>query len=536
MFTLRSRRTFLESSPVGQGAPPTALDRLLASHGRWVAVVVVALAVGTAPAFLRTFVNDDGAYALIAQKLNAGARLYRDAVDNKPPLIYATFAAVFRALGSGAPTGMKVLTLVAQLASALLLATLGHRLFGARAGALAGLLFSFAAVTGLAKDFAAPNTEIFANPFIVGALVLLARDLERPARGALLAAGALIGLASLYRLPSATALLGVLLFVWSADLPRWERVRMTFQIVAGFAAPLAIAAAYFCGRGTAGDLWLWAVRGNVSYVRVGEAHLASFARNALALVVASHFPLLFIATRVGVLWPRAREPHRTRLRFVLLQLLTALFAYRTGNRFYGHYFLQVVPFLALVGAWGFLHLPRSDQRWLRLVPAAMVSLLVVFTTINVVRAKSVRKVDGLDETIAIIDAETSASDEVLLWSAPPEIAFDSGRRFATRFVFNNYLTGRSFGTNYALPGVTRAATHPLENPDAWRLLRQDLAGAPPALIVDGDGADFSIDRYPSLAPFLQDHYDPPRHSGRFTLYRRRAERAVTSSIPTLGDR
>jgi hypothetical protein len=536
MFTLRPRWTFLGSSPAGQGAPPPALDRLVASHRRWVAVVLVALAVGTAPAFLRTFVNDDGAYALIAQKLNAGARLYRDAVDNKPPLIYATFAAAFRALGSGAPAGMKILTLVAQLVSALLLAALGRRLFGARTGALAGLLFSFAAVTGLAKDFAAPNTEIFANPFIVGALVLLARDLERPSRGALLAAGALIGLASLYRLPSAAALLGVLLFLWSANLSRWERARLTFQIVAGFAAPLVIAAAYFWGRGTAGDLWLWAVRGNVSYVQVGEAHLASFARNALALVVASHLPLLLVATRVGVLWPRTREPHRTRLRFVLLQLLTALFAYRTGNRFYGHYFLQVVPFLALVGAWGFLHLPRSDQRWLRLVPAAMVSLLVVFTTINVVRAKTVRKVDGLEETIAIIDAETNPSDEVLLWSAPPEIAFDSGRRFATRFLFNNYLTGRSFGTNYALPGVTRAATHRLESPEGWRQLRRDLAASPPALIVDGDGADFSIDKYPALTPFLKTHYDPPRRAGSFTLYRRRDERTVTSTIPTLDDR
>jgi hypothetical protein len=266
MFASRPRWTFLGSLAVGSdgnGAPPTALDRLIASRRRWVAVALLALVVGTAPVFLRTFVNDDGAYTLIAQKLNAGARLYRDAVDNKPPLIYATFAAVFRALGSGAPAGMKVLTLVAQLASALLLAALGRRLFGARAGALAGLLFSFAAVTGLAKDFAAPNTELFANPFIVGALVLLARDLERPSRGALLAAGSLIGLATLYRLPAAAALLGVLLFLWSTRLPRWERVRMTFQIVAGFAAPLAIAAAYFWGRGTAADLWLWVVRGNV---------------------------------------------------------------------------------------------------------------------------------------------------------------------------------------------------------------------------------------------------------------------------------
>lgn len=533
-MSFRHRSTSLGSSSVGvegEGARRTAFDCLVASRRRWVAVVLVALAVGTAPVFLRTFVNDDATYALIAQKLNAGARLYGDAVDNKPPLIYATFAVVFRVLGSSALAGMKVLTFIAQLTSALLLAALGRRLFGARAGAVAGLLFSFAAVTGLAKDFAAPNTEIFANPFILGALLLLARDLERPSRGALLAAGALIGLASLYRLPAAAALLGVLLFLWAAPLSRRERVPMTFLLVGGFAAPLAIAAAYFWARGTLGDLWLWAVRGNLSYVQVGEAHLPSFARNALALVVIAHFPLLFVATRVGVLWRSTREPHRTRLRFVLLQLLTALFAYRTGNRFYGHYFLQVVPFLALVGAWGFLHLPWSDRRWLRFVPAAMVSLLVVFTTVNVVRAETVRKLDGLAETIATVEAGTSPNDEVFLWSAPMEIVFDSGRRFATRFPFNTYLTGRSFGTNYAGPGATRAATRRLENPDAWRLLARDLAASPPALIVDGDGGDFAIDKYRSLAPLLRSHYARPLRVGTFTIYRRRDERDVTSVAP-----
>jgi hypothetical protein len=528
MFTLRHRWTSLLSSSVGtdgQGAQPTALDRLVVSRRRWVSVAAFALLVGTAPAFLRTFVNDDATYALIAQKLNAGARLYRDAVDNKPPLIYATFAAAFRALGSSALAGMKLLTIVAQLASALLLAVLGRRLYGARAGAVAALLFSLAAVTGLAKDFAAPNTEIFANPFILGALVLLARDLERPSRVALLGAGALIGIATLYRLPGAAALLGVLLFLSPAPLSWRERGRMMFQVAAGFAVPLAIAAAYFWARGTAGDLWLWAVRGNLVYVQAGEGHLVwgSFARNALALVIAAHFPLLAVATRVTFLWRSTREPHRTRLRFILLQLLTALLAYRTGDRFYGHYFLQVVPFLALVGAWGFQHLPRSDRRWLRLVPATMVSLLVIFATINVVRAETARRPDGLGEVIATVEAETGPTDEVFLWSAPVEIAFDSRRRFATRFPFNNYLTGRSFGTAYASPGATRAATRGLENPDAWRLLRQDLGASPPALIVDGDGGDFAIANYPALAAFLGSHYAPPRRLGSFTVYRRRSE-------------
>ena len=502
---------------------PTVFHRLADSGRRWIPVAALALIVGSAPAFLRTFVNDDATYALIAQKLNAGALLYRQAVDNKPPLIYATFAAVFRVFGPHALAAVKLLTILAQLACALLVATLGRRLFDARTGVVAALMFSFAAASGLACDFAAPNTEIFANPFILGALLLLARDLERPSRRDLLAAGLLIGIACLYRLPAAASLLGALFFLSQGPLSRQERLRAGFQLAAGFVVPLALAATYFAARGTAGDLWLWVVRGNIGYVGVGEAQVGWLALGQLARLVAAQFPLLILGTRVGVLWRSTREPHRTRLRFVLLQLVTALLAYRTGNRFYGHYFLQVLPFLALIGGWGLLHLPRRDQRWLRLVPAAMVLALASFFVVNTVRARTIRDTGGFAATIQTIQAESGPDDEVLLWSAPAEIAFASGRRFATRFPFNNYLTGRIFGTKYGSPGATRAATHPLEDRLAWQLLAQDLAASPPALIVDGDGAEFAIDEYPALAPFLQTVYGPPRRLGTFIVYRRRAE-------------
>ncbi len=377
------------------------------SRRRLVALAVIALVVGTAPAFLQAFVNDDATYVLVAQKLNAGALLYRDAVDNKPPLIYATFAVVFRMFGPMGAGAMKALTIVAQLTSAVLVAALGRLLFGARTGMVAGLFFSLAATCGLAEDFAAPNTEIFANPFILGALVLLARDLERSRRGTFWAAGTLIGIASLYRLPAAAALLGILLFLWRSPLPRRERVGATFRMVTGFAAPLAIAAAYFWARGTVGDLWLWAVRGNLSYVRIGEATVSCRLLARIALVVGAQFPLLILGTRVALLWRSTREPHRTRLRFVFLQLLTALLAYRTGSRFYGHYFLQAVPFLALVAAWGFLHLPRRDRRWLRFVPTAMILTLFTFTAINSVRARTRREPGGFAATLAAVEAGTT---------------------------------------------------------------------------------------------------------------------------------
>ena len=218
------------------------LGRWLGS-GRRVAIVSAALlALGTAPVFLQTFINDDATYALVARKLAAGGLLYRDAVDNKPPLIYLTFGAAYALFGSASLLAVKLLAAAVDLASAGLLFVIGRRLFSPRVGALAALLFSAAAVTGLAEDFAAPNTECFMNLFVLAALALLSREPERPRRRTLVAAGILVGVASLYRLQGAAALLATLSFFFL----RRRTLRPRFLVVGRLDD-----AAGFCSRSPA---------------------------------------------------------------------------------------------------------------------------------------------------------------------------------------------------------------------------------------------------------------------------------------------
>ncbi len=504
-------------------AERTVFGRLTRSAPSWVPLSVVALVIGTAPVFLRTFINDDATYTIVAQKLNAGALLYRDAVDNKPPLIYVTFAAIFRLCGTACPAAVKVATLFVQLTSAALVALIGRRLFGARVGAAAALLFSLAAVSGPAEDFAAPNTEIYANLFALAAVAVLCRAPDHPAGRRLWAGGALVGLACLYRLQAGAALLGLLLHLVSRDADGTsarDRFGAAARVALGAGLVLSAAITFFWAAGTLGDLWLWAVRNNLAYVRVGESRAGWRALGRIALVIACQFPLLLAGTRVALVWRRVREPHRARLRLLFFQLLAALFAYRTGNRFHGHYFVQALPWLALIGGWGMIHLAPAARGRLRLVPAAMAVVLLVFTAINAGRLSAPREDDGLDSAAAAIRAATGPDDELLLWSAPAEVAMESGRRFATRFPFNNYLTGRIFGTDYALPGTSRLAVRALESPEAWALLMGDLTASPPAVIVDGASPGFEIAAYPRLASLLRVAYAPARRVGAFAIYRR----------------
>ena len=497
------------------------LQRLIDSGARVAMVSALLLAIGTAPVFLQTFINDDGTYALVARKLAAGGLLYRDAVDNKPPLIYLTFGAAYALFGNASVVAVKLLAAAVDLACAGLLFVIGRRLFSRRVGALAALLFSAAAVTGLAKDFAAPNTECFMNLFVLGALALLSREPEHPRRRELVAAGVLVGVASLYRLQGAAALLAALSFFFA----RRRALRPRFLVAAawmvgGFLLPLACAVSAFVAQGTWSDLWLWAVRNNFSYVEVGADRFGGHALARIALIAISQLPWLAAAIAAGASWLRTREPERARAQLIWIHLLCGVLAYQAGTRFYGHYFLQVAPFVALMAAWGVANLPRERLRWLRVVPHATVVWLVAFAVVNGVRLSRPLEADGAAEVAAIVRAGGAPDGDVLLWSAPADIVWESGRGYATRFPFNNYLTGRIFGTRHNRPEATRADNSALESAAGWQLLARDLTVSRPAFVVDGRVPDFDVRSYPLLDDYLRRFYAPPLRVGRYDVYRR----------------
>jgi hypothetical protein len=331
----------------------------------------------------------------------------------------------------------------------------------------------------------------------------------------------LVGVAALFRLQGAAALFATLLFFFLRRRSLQPRfLRAAAWMTGGFLLPLACAAALFVARGTWGDLWLWAVRNNFSYVDVGAARFGWRALARIGLVGIAQLPWLAAAIASGAAWLRTREPERARAQLIWVQLLCAVLAYQAGTRFYGHYFLQVVPFVALMAAWGVARLPRARLPWLRFVPHATVVWVVGFAAVNGVRLSRVAEVDGAAEVAAAVRAGDAPDGDVLLWSAPPDVVWESARGYATRFPFNNYLTGRIFGTRHNLPGATRAGNRALESAEGWRLLAVDLAASRPAFVVDGRVPDFDVRSYPLLEDYLRRFYAAPVRVGRYDVYRR----------------
>jgi hypothetical protein len=508
--------------PVAARAPATPghLERLVTSTPGALLVAACLIAVASSPVFLRTFINDDATYALIAAKLGTGHLLYRDAVDNKPPLIYGTFAAVFALCGAGNVAAVKALSILVNVACAGLVFLIGRPLLGRQVAAVASLLFACAVTSGIAEDSIAPNSEGFMSLFALLSFWLVCRG-RAPRPALLVVSGACAGVAVLYRVQGLGVVVGVACALWRQTRRSPGRREALVAFLCGVLLPLGAVGAHLARRGTLDELWRWVITNNVAAVQAGGADGVTLSKvGRVALAAASQAPLI-LAVAAGVRRLRAgTTAERHALGAIVVQLLVALAWYPVGNRFFGHYLIPGLPFAALLGAWGLLAAP---VRRLRLVIGMALFWSAAFAAYNGARLARPAEPPALARVVAYVGHHTGPRDQLLLWGASPALALASGRDFATRFPFNNYLTGRIFGTSHVSAGATRAGNATLENPAAWALFWRDLTARPPRLVIDGAAVGFGVAAYPELASYLASHYQPPVALGEHLLYLRKSE-------------
>src|SRR5229473_8586539 len=127
--------------------------------------------------FHRLLDGDEAIYASIAALMNGGARLYAEGgVDNKPPGIFWTYAAIFDVFGRYQMTAVHAIGFLAVAATCVVLFVIARDLAGTRAGLLAALLYGVLTGAGNPRLLAA-NTEVFMTlPLAAAALLMLRRQ------------------------------------------------------------------------------------------------------------------------------------------------------------------------------------------------------------------------------------------------------------------------------------------------------------------------------------------------------------------------
>jgi MFS family permease len=511
------------SAPVDRGAPGSgSADRSRFGSARtWrLFAVLLLLTVGLRlPAFFVDVFNSDETFlATQAQVINEGGRLYEDATDRKPPLVPYLYAATFSVLGTTALWSVRVIAMLAVALTALLLALEARRRYGERAAWLAGLLFVLASVAFAPQDGQAANFEVFMLPAMTAAILLSARG-----RGK--SAGVAVAVATMAKQTGAATLLPVLYLLWRA-----RGKRGVTDAAIGFSIPVAIVA-LLVGPG---ELLFWTLLGNGSYFGLGSA-------SAYVLGLFAVMTLAFIGSNLAIVWSlplawRDRKlPSLARAdgaeedtQFagpdtdLWIWLASAALSVAVGFRFFGHYYLQLVPPLCLLSAGALVN------RRAALVKATVAFAVVAAVTFSLLGfwVKPWGDHPKYEMVSEYLDTHTSASDKIFVWGHMPEIYWASDRRPASRFITSGFPIG-DWGSR---PEGDEASNVP--TPGAFELMMEDLRTRAPRYILDTAPAAFRgsqyspMSKYPELRHFVDNHYEYVRSIDGIDVYESRAPRVA----------
>ncbi|MFD9098638.1 ArnT family glycosyltransferase [Streptomyces collinus] len=472
-------------------APAPAQITRTAYWARLLPALAVLACVTRIPSFVRPLWNpDEGYLAVQARLLAQGGHLYETVVDRKPPLVPWLYEAAFALCGSGSLAPVRVLAVLAQALTAVLLASLARRRWGDTAGRTAGVLYLLVSVGLNPEDAQAATFEVFILPCTAAALWCADR-------GRWAAAGAAVASAFLAKQTGGAVLLPVAWLLHRAGTPRAGAVRLA----AGFALPVGCAA---LATNPAGFLF-WTVTGSAAYASFTGSELHVLGRclgntAILAVACAGLLPPVLRTLRTG----------RTAAADLWLWLAASAVAVAAGFHFFGHYYLQLTPPAALLATAALRLLPRE-----RLTAAVLTSAgcCVLFLTWGLFAPRP--ELAHAQRLAAALAQRTAPTDRVLVWGMHPETYWLAGRTPATRYLTAGLLTNYSGGRDGPQVGEAYAVR------GAWPVFRAEMAAHAPTLVVDDSrGGPYAPPHIPTLNHLLASHYEEVARVDGAILYAR----------------
>ncbi|MFI5975205.1 ArnT family glycosyltransferase [Streptomyces sp. NPDC051452] len=459
-------------------APARSVTNRTAYWGRLSPALAALACLTRVPSFVRPLWNpDEGYLAVQAGLLAQGGHLYDTVVDRKPPLLPWLYEAAFAVCGAGSLTPLRVLAVLAQLLTAVLLASLARRRWGDGAGWTAGVLYLLVSVGLNPEDAQAATFEVFILPCTAAAVWCADR-------GRWTAAGAAVAAAFLTKQTGGAVLLPV---VWLLHRQGATRTGLP-RLVAGFAVPVLGAALV---TDPAGFLF-WTVTGSAAY--------AAFAGSELhVLVRASVNTAILGCASAGLLAPvvRALRVARTGATDLWLWLASSAGAVALGLHFFGHYYLQLTAPLALLATWALRILPAERRVSAVLTSACCCSLFLAWGLFA-----PRPELAHAQRLAGALERRTGPTDRVVVWGIHPETYWLAGRSPATRYLTAGLLTNYSGGRDGSQVGEKFAVA------GAWPVFRREMDAHRPALVVDDSrGKPYAADRVPSLRRLLAARYE-----------------------------
>ncbi len=279
--------------------------------------------------------GDEGIFAAVARNLNQGGILYQTAWDNKPPMIYLTYASIFSVFGVSMFWLRLVTTIVVLITSAVIYEIASSTL-GKKRAIVATFIFGLLTSLRLIEGNLALTEIYMILPISLAMYIAIKRKFDFRS---LLLAGFLFAVASLYKQVGAFEAAALGLFVLLQSKTLTEFIKKGIGLSLGFSLPYSITLLYFASKGLVSDY----IFGAYAYYKI---YLNESPRYALLISVSKYLPVLSVLF-YGVFKKMRKEKVEIIHLFFLWVAFSFLGSYFSG-RTYGHYLVQVTPALSLL--------------------------------------------------------------------------------------------------------------------------------------------------------------------------------------------
>ena len=484
---------------------------------------------------------DEAEYAVAADALDHGWLPGVDLLGStKPPGIAVLYNLLFHIFGRSLAV-IHVAHLVIIIFAGALAAEIAGAVWEPKAILPAALLFWMAS-----NSFAMPDEILALNVESPGvALALVAIWLvwkKARARWAVMGSGMALGGAILFRQSFVFFAIPAVYAIFNRW--RWRGLIRTALGLALVWIPVLLVYALRGGLSWPLDSW---IRYPLTYAAdLGwSGFLEAFWRTTVEFSQQEFVPLLLAMVGLLAIWRDRRAP---RGKFVLLLLVASVLALTSGSRFFGHYWIQLFPAVALLGVAGWIWLAERTKVGRRVLLA-----LVIFGALLALRHFPLwREWDPwaapagfspyalgqseADKTLGQFAAShTKPSETIVVWGYCPQIYYHAHRLPGVRDYLCHYTTGYSpatFSPNAARP--SRAFGHPR----APELFVEDLKQRHPKYILDIAPIrdyEFPFFQYPMrsylpIADFVRSNYLPETSVAGALIYRLRTPADSTLDV------
>jgi 4-amino-4-deoxy-L-arabinose transferase-like glycosyltransferase len=384
-----------------------------------------------APFFDVPMISDEGSYAYVAHFWTDEYQLYRDIPFDRPQGIFLVYDLILSVIGSDVES-LRMGAAIYNVGTALALWLVAQRLFDAEAAWLSALLFAIVSVSPSIEGFTA-NAELFASlPLTLAALMTW--------RGRWGWAGVFSGLAFLLK---PIGLSGLILALGWVVLMRasW---RGGLRAIAAFSLSplLMLGHGYLIGWNY---FWHAVVERKLTADTVVAHDFLTQGMNFIDSLAITAPAWLVLVALTAVAYPTWTA--RTRA-FVWLWVVSSLLGMAVGGHWSRHYYVQLVPALALMAAPGACRLLRSPRRpfshWVvlgALVVFGAVELPLWFSPPDVVSERIYARPAYVlnDEIAAYVSQHTTEDETIYVAFYQSEIYYLARRRNAVPQMFRYEL-------------------------------------------------------------------------------------------------